>query len=57
MVANSCLRKDAPAENAEASASVEPTPSETVVNDEEPEYEADFTDDEVDVDAEVGSLG
>ena len=57
MVANSCLQKDAPAENAEASASVEPTPSETVVNDEEPEYEADFTDDEVDVDAEVGSLG
>lgn len=52
--ADAGLGKDVPApENAEASGSAEPTPSETVVNDEEPAYEADFTDEEVDVDASV----
>ncbi|KAI0079345.1 HECT-domain-containing protein [Panus rudis PR-1116 ss-1] len=43
----------APSEPAEASGSAEPTPSETVVNEDEPDYEAEFTDEEVDVDAEV----
>ncbi|CAL1714169.1 unnamed protein product [Somion occarium] len=40
-------------EGSGALGSAEPTPSETVVNDDDHEFDGDFTDDEVDVDAEV----